>query len=74
MSERIGRDNHDCLRDELPRFMGLSWDKYESGDIVQCSCERVYYVEDGAFCHYRQLRGKKLKRAVAAALTPTGDD
>ena len=65
MIERIGRDNHDCQRDELPQFMDGALGKYSSGDIVRCSCGRVYYVEDGTFCHYRQLRGKKLKRALA---------
>ncbi len=64
MSEKIGRDVHDCRRDELPKFMGWR-PKYESGDIVRCSCGRVYYVEDGTFCDYRGLRGKKLQKALA---------
>ena len=65
MSEKIGRDSHVCRRDELPRFMDSSrWDKYDDGDIVRCSCGRVYYVEHGVFCYYKQLRGRRLKRAL----------
>lgn len=62
MSELIGHDGHDCQRDELPRFMGARWHKYATGDVVECSCGRVWYVEDGSFCQYRRLKGRRLRK------------
>lgn len=64
MSQRIGRAAHDCVRDELPDFMGGSWYKYRDGDYVRCSCGRVWYVIDGSFCHYRRVRGRELHKAL----------
>lgn len=76
MSEQIGRAPHYCPRDESPTFMEYrSWEKYTTGDYVRCSCGRVWYVDNGEFCRYREVKGRRLRRLIRDGIVAaTGED